>query len=130
VIGLLDTSVLVAREAGRAIARDLLPDEAVISVVTFAELHAGVLAASNTASRAARLATLEAVAAIEQIPIDSDAAVAWAEMRARLAEAGRRVNVNDLWIAATAVAHGLTVYTQDEDFDLLPEYGGPTVVLV
>jgi predicted nucleic acid-binding protein len=40
-----------------------------------------------------------------------------------LAEAGRRVNVNDLWIAATAVANGLPVVTRDDDFDPLADLG-------
>ena len=128
--GILDTSVFIATEADRAIEADVLPDEGVISVVTFAELQAGVLTARDAASRAARLVTIEALAAVEQLPIDMDAAAAWAEMRARLAESGRRANVNDMWIAATAVSNELPVYTQDEDFVLLRDYGGPEVILV
>ncbi|WP_367280063.1 PIN domain-containing protein [Nocardioides sp.] len=37
--------------------------------------------------------------------------------------AGRAVPANDLWIAATAVAHDLPVVTQDSDFDVLAELG-------
>jgi predicted nucleic acid-binding protein len=98
--------------------------------VTFAELQAGVLVARDTASRAARLKTVEALSTVEQLPIDLDVAAAWAEMRARLSESGRRINVNDLWIAATAVANRIPVYTQDDDFLVLADHGGPQVVLI
>lgn len=59
--GLLDTSVLIATEAGRLLDTNALPDEVFISVVTIAELQAGVLAAEDTATRARRLATLDSV---------------------------------------------------------------------
>lgn len=128
--GLLDTSVFIASESGRALDGDQLPAEASLSVVTLAELQAGVLAAADTASRALRLATLEAVADIEVHPIDVPVAAAWAQLRALLAEVGRRVNVNDLWIAATAVALRLPVVTQDADFDQLDGMAGLSVVRV
>jgi predicted nucleic acid-binding protein len=51
-------------------------------------------------------------------------------MRAYLAEARRRVNMNDLWIAATASAASLAVVTQDEDFDPLDGVAGLRVVRV
>jgi predicted nucleic acid-binding protein len=52
----------------------------------------------------------------------------WARMRALLAEAGRRVNANDLWIGATAAALGLPVITQDGDFQPLAGVAGLTVI--
>jgi predicted nucleic acid-binding protein len=57
-------------------------------------------------------------------------AAAWARLRVHLAEAGRRLNVNDLWIAATAVAHGLPVITQDDDFAPVEGAAGMVVVAV
>ena len=128
--GLLDTSVLVGRESGRALDDSLLPDEAFVSVVTLAELRAGVLAASDVDVRARRLATLEAVAALEPLPVDGAGAAAWAEMVVRLRDAGRRVRVNDVWIAAVAKANGMAVVTQDADFDALAELGLVDVVRV
>ncbi|MEP7036060.1 MAG: PIN domain-containing protein, partial [Actinomycetota bacterium] len=72
--GLLDTSVLIATETGRPVDSSVLPDEVFISVVTIAELQAGVLAATDTATRARRLATLDSVAGLEALPIDVAAA--------------------------------------------------------
>ena len=128
--GLLDTSVLIATEAGRLLDTDALPDELFISVVTVAELQAGVLAASDTATRARRLATLDSVAGLEALPIDVVAAGHWATLRVRLAEEGRRINVNDLWIAAVAAANDLPIVTQDSDYDALAAIGGPQVIRV
>ena len=128
--GLLDTSVLIATETGRPLDTNALPDEVFISVVTIAELQAGVLAAADTATRARRLATLDSVAGLEALPIDIIAARHWATLRVRLAEQGRRINVNDLWIAAVAAANDLPVVTQDSDYDPLESVGGPQVIRI
>jgi predicted nucleic acid-binding protein len=122
--GLLDTSVFIARETGRPLDDSLLPEESAISAVTVAELQAGVLAASNIDVRARRLATLEALSDVEVLVVDERVAGSWALLRVHLAESGRRLNVNDLWIAATAIAHRIPVVTQDEDFDPVEGVGG------
>jgi predicted nucleic acid-binding protein len=74
------------------------------------------------------MTTLDALADIQLIPVD-DAGVTWARMRVHLAETGRRVGVNDLWIAAAA-AHSLPVITQDNDFDFLEGVAGLVIVRV
>jgi predicted nucleic acid-binding protein len=128
--GVLDTSVFIASESGRALDEAQLPEEAAISVITLAELHVGVLAARDTDTRSRRLATLNAVADIEVLPVDEAVALQWARLRVQLAEAGRRVNVNDLWIAATAVSRDLPVVTQDADYEPLQALGEVTVLRV
>ncbi|WP_194928761.1 PIN domain-containing protein [Pseudactinotalea sp. HY158] len=128
--GLLDTSVLIAHESGRRLEASSLPEEGYVSVITLAELEAGVLAAGDQTIRSRRLATLTRVSALVALPIDAAAAAHWARMRVRLAESGRRVNVNDLWIAAVARANGLAVYTRDADYGPLAELGELRVVTV
>lgn len=128
--GLLDTSVFIATESGRALAEDRLPDEVATSVVTLAELHTGVLAAADSETRAQRMATVEALADIKIFPVDDEAARLWARMRIHLAETGRRVRINDLWIAAVAVSRGLPVVTQDDDFEPLEGVAGLAVIKV
>ena len=128
--GLLDTSVFIASETGRQVDEASLPDEAAISAITVAELHVGVLAASDVDIRARRLATLEAVADIETLPVDNAVAATWALLRIHLAESQRRLSVNDLWIAATAVTHDLPVITQDDDFEPIEGVSGLEVVRV
>jgi predicted nucleic acid-binding protein len=99
-------------------------------VITRAELQAGILAARDAATRSRRLATLDAIGILELLPVDAAAASHWATLRVQLAEHGRRSNVNDLWIASVALANGLPVVTQDDDFDVLAEVGALEVVRV
>ena len=107
-----------------------MPAQTAVSVVTLAELHVGVLAASDTATRARRLATLDAVSAVEALPVTAEAARHRATLRTRLAEEGRKAKINDLWIAAVAMANGMDVVSQDDDFDAIEIVGGPTVIRV
>lgn len=127
---LLDTSVLIANESGRPLDVASLPEQTAVSVITVGELHAGVLAAADTATRARRLSTLDAISAVEALPVTAEAARRWAEFRVRLADQGRRAKINDLWIAAVAKANGMDVVTQDDDFDVIEGAGGPSVIRV
>jgi predicted nucleic acid-binding protein len=128
--GLLDTTIFIARESGRFVEENLLPDEAATTVITLAELQAGVLAAADLDTRARRLATLESVADMYTFSVDEAATRIWAQMRVHLAETGRRVRVNDLWIAAVAAANGLPVVTQDDDFEPVRGIAGLAVIKV
>jgi predicted nucleic acid-binding protein len=128
--GLLDTSIFVAREVKRPLDEELLPEELAVSPVTVAELRVGVLATTDLDIRARRLATLESLADIEVLVIDEAVAASWALLRVHLATAERRLNVNDLWIAATALAHGIPVVSQDEDFGPVEGVAGLEVVRV
>ncbi len=116
---LADTSLFIGQEQERKLAGEV-PGELVISVVTVAELRLGVLMASTLEARARRLDTLRLVESLEPLPIDDAVASAWARMVAKLRAAGRKAPLNDSWIAATAIAHGVPVVTQDADYDGLP----------
>jgi predicted nucleic acid-binding protein len=113
---ILDTSIFVAIEQSRPLARSL-PEQVGVSVVTLAELELGVLMAKDTESRAMRLATLTRVR--EQtsgLPADDRVASAYARLAASELHAGRKPRVHDTWIAATALTLGAEVWTQDKDF--------------
>jgi predicted nucleic acid-binding protein len=126
--GLLDTSVFIARESGRPLDLTAVPDRAGVSVITMAELRLGVLQAPDDETRSRRLSTLAAAQRLEPLPITEAVAAAWALLRRRLRHAGLRMEVNDSWIAATAMAHGMAVVTQDHEFpDGVP---GLTVIRV
>ena len=90
----------------------------------------GVLAAIDTATRVRRLATLDAVSAVEALPVTAEAARHWATLRIRLAEEGRRARINDLRIAAVATANSMDLVSQDNDFDAIETVGGRTVIRV
>ena len=119
--GLADTSLFVARESGRLLQTDLLPDELAVSAITIGELRAGVLAATDTVSRDLRLSTLTAALALNPIPVDETVASAWARLRMNLRDNKLKMPVNGSWIAATAIKLGIPVVTQDDDFPPLDE---------
>lgn len=129
-LGLLDTSVLIAAEKGRSLRAEALPESGAISIVTVAELRAGVLSAPDIESRDRRLSTLERISRAAILPVDHGVARVWAGMRAYLAASGKNVSVNDLWIAATAAASEMPVVTQDRDFYALSGVNGLTVIEV
>jgi predicted nucleic acid-binding protein len=118
--GIADTSLFIAHERGRPLRVEALPDRLAVSVITIGELRAGVLAAPDVATRDRRLTTLAAALALDPIPIDEAVAVAWARLRVELRDRGLRMPVNDSWIAATAIALGVAVVTQDDDYVDLP----------
>ncbi|GAB3126720.1 type II toxin-antitoxin system VapC family toxin [Glaciibacter psychrotolerans] len=128
--GLLDTSVFIALEQGRTLDIARLPDEQFVSAITHGELYAGVHAAQSLHTRSVRLFTIESLVNLQTLPADTAAAAHWGRLRQAVSEAGRRVNVNDLWIAAIALAHSLPVVTQDSGFEMLTDLGGPAVIRV
>lgn len=87
-----------------------------MSIITIAELRAGVLAASDVDVRIQRLNTLTAALQLDPIPIDDSVAERWAALRIMLRDRSMRMPVNDSWIAATAMSQRIPVVTQDDDF--------------
>jgi predicted nucleic acid-binding protein len=118
-VGLADTSLFIATEADRPLV-GAPPERIMVSIVTIAELRVGVLAALDLAVRSRRLATLQQAQSLSPLMIDDDVASEWAELRVRLRDAGKSMPVNDSWIAATAMAAGVPVVTQDADYDGVP----------
>jgi len=114
--GLLDTSVVVS--LGGMTDASGLPSRCFVSAITLAELSVGPLVARNDADRIARQSVLQQVEAdFDPIPFDASAARAFGRVAAQLRASGRKSSARayDALIAATAVAHGLPVYTRNPD---------------
>jgi tRNA(fMet)-specific endonuclease VapC len=120
---LIDTDLLVDLERGSGGDVDQLIGEQprAISVITVSELLHGVHRATG-ARRAQRSAFVEhLLAGIQAIPITDPIARAHAGIWAQLAERGDVVGSHDLWIAASALAHGFAVATRNVgDFQHVP----------
>jgi predicted nucleic acid-binding protein len=127
-VGLLDTSVFIAREVGRPLGE--LPDRVTVSVVTIGELELGVLNATDVESRARRADTLMLARRVDPVPISEPVMGAWARlvMDCRRAGVHRTVKLTDTLIAATAVDLGLPVVTQDDDYDQMARAHPPLQV--
>ena len=115
--GLLDTSVFIATESGRELGA--LPREGAVSVVTIGELELGVLAAGDEGVRARRAQTLALARTADPIPVTEATMSHFARLVHDCRSAGMKPSVLDAVIAATALQHGLPVFTQDADFDLI-----------
>jgi predicted nucleic acid-binding protein len=109
--GLIDTSVVIDLE--RIEAADL-PLEIAVSAVTMAELAAGPHATRDPDERARRQDRLQRAEA----PLDAAVARAYGRIYAVVAAGGRKARGRravDLFIAATALAAGLPLYTRNPD---------------
>jgi predicted nucleic acid-binding protein len=128
--GLLDTSVFIASETGRALGE--LPVHVAVSVVTIGELQLGVIAAQGPDARARRADTLALARAADPIPISEAVMVTWARLVSDCRQAGihRTVKLTDALIAATAIEHGLPVVTQDADYSQIAQAHPPLQVIV
>ena len=114
--GLIDTSVVIGLEL---IEPADLPVELAVSAVTMAELAAGPHATADPAERARRQDRLQrAEATFEPLPVDGAVARAYGRVYAAVGAAGRKARGRravDLFIAATAVAANLPLYTRNPD---------------
>jgi tRNA(fMet)-specific endonuclease VapC len=114
---LLDTNICIYIRQRRpeAVFRrfgKLRPGEAALSVVTYGELFYG---AAKSAQRIAALERLrELVHMLPALPLPENAGEAYGAIRADLESKGKMIGNNDLWIAAHALAAGLTLVTNNE----------------
>lgn len=114
--GLIDTSVVIDLESIEPVD---LPAEIAVSAITMAELAAGPHATTDPAERARRQDRLQrAEATFEPLPVDTTVARAYGRVYAAVGATGRKARGRravDLFIAATAVAAGLPLYTRNPD---------------
>jgi predicted nucleic acid-binding protein len=118
--GMLDTNIMILR---RWIDPGQLPDEMAISAITLAELSAGPNEVRRNgeqdmydehAERARRLEILQrAESEFDPIPFGAEAARIFGRVTAAVITTGRKPprRVADLFIAATAIAEGLPLFT-------------------
>lgn len=113
---LLDTNAAIALIAKDAILRAKFshPDDTYISVVSLGELYFG-------AEKSARVErNREQVNLIaSKMPVlwcDIETAQFYGKIRQQLRLKGRPIPANDIWIAALAIQHNLTLLTRDAHF--------------
>ncbi|MFC6011506.1 type II toxin-antitoxin system VapC family toxin [Nocardia lasii] len=117
---LADTSIFIGLEASRFEPRQFDGFSWGVSAITLGELRLGVLQSTDPEVSARRLSTYQLAQRFQPLEVDEAVSEAWALLVSRLRQAGRKVPINDSWIAATALAHGIPVVTQDSDYDAMP----------
>jgi tRNA(fMet)-specific endonuclease VapC len=114
---LLDANIVIyiRQERPEAVLRRfarLRPGEAAISVIAYGELMYGAMKSSQRESALKRLGELSN--ALPALPLPEKAGETYGAIRAELESKGEMIGNNDLWIAAHALAAGLTLVTNNE----------------
>ena len=124
---LLDTNIVsyFLRGASPALNQRILesaPEDLAISIISAGELHYGLrkLAPSRRSARLRQqLDALLVAVAVHALP--ADAALHYGKIRAKLDTSGTPIGGNDLWIAAHALADGLTLVSNNtREFERVP----------
>jgi tRNA(fMet)-specific endonuclease VapC len=100
---------------------DTIPGDAVaMSVITQGELMAGLVRKPLATQLNARFAILSAT--VPAVDLPAAAAAHYAAIRAHLEQKGAMIGSNDLWIAAHALAAGMTLVTNNvREFKRVPK---------
>lgn len=123
---LIDTSVLVASERGKISLTTLLAtrreEDCFISAITASELLHGVHRSPDMAVRTRRSVLVDLVLdSLPILPVDLSIARVHAQLWAELAQRGTPIGTHDLWLAASAVTHGLPIATLNvREFERVP----------
>lgn len=115
---LLDTNLYVAFKRGDDDAVELLrlADEVHLSTVVLGELLAGFAAGSREKRNREELTAFLESPRVRIDAVDEGTADFYGRIFALLRRKGRPIPTNDLWIAATALQHGLVLATRDDHF--------------
>ncbi len=123
---LIDSTVLINLERRRQVLADFAQgredEEMFISVISASELLHGVHRAETPHIRAKRLAFVEAVLnSFPLLEIDLATARLHAELWSELGRRGRMIGIHDSWLAATCLAYGLDLVTDNRrEFERVP----------
>ena len=122
---LLDTNICIyiAKQRPPSVAKRfarLAVGEVGMSVITYGELRFG---AGKSTLREQALETISSlVALIPVVALDERVGETYGVLRARLESAGKPIGNNDLWIAAHALALGVTLVSNNtREFERVPK---------
>jgi tRNA(fMet)-specific endonuclease VapC len=120
---LLDTSAYAAFFRDHAGVKTEVREasELLLSPIVLGELRSGFLKGARRDVNERELQEFLASPRCSVPVIDEETAHRYAAIHDYLRRKGTPVSPNDLWIAASAAQHGLTVVTLNGDFDLIPQ---------
>ena len=115
---LLDTSAYSAFRNGDAPAVEVVrvADRVCFTPVVLGELRAGFASGTRRAQNEQALNAFLMGNRIDILTIDAETSAFYAAISLSLRSSGTPIPTNDMWIAATAMQHGLELVTFDRDF--------------
>ena len=119
----LDTSAYSGAFRGVAAVQSALQaaEEVRIPAVVIGELRAGFAAGQHRRRNETLLSSFLARPSVSIVPIDAETADCYATIFSSLRSAGTPIGTNDIWVAASAMQHGLRLLTADRDFLRVPQ---------
>ena len=113
---LLDTNIVIAifAEESAVLERAAAADEVSVPAVALGELYYGARKSAQSATNIARIDEFAAAATV--LGCDAVTAQQYGKIKNDLRAKGRPIPENDIWIAAVAAQHGLTVVSRDDHF--------------
>jgi tRNA(fMet)-specific endonuclease VapC len=119
---LLDTSGYSAFKRGHSDVVELLRMATLITfnAIVLGELLSGFAAGSREERNRRELRELLSSDRVQVVPMGPETAERFATIHRLLRQAGTPIPTHDLWIAASAMEHGLRVATTDGHFRLVP----------
>ena len=120
---LLDTSAYSAFMRGHEGVLDLVQRAERISVspIVLGELLAGFRLGKRTRKNHDLLERFLDSPRVDSLPVDDGTARRYSDIVEHLRRAGTPIPTNDLWIAASAMQHGLILVTTDTHFEKVPQ---------
>jgi tRNA(fMet)-specific endonuclease VapC len=118
---LLDTNIVIAIFNGDTLLQRRVANapEAFLSIVTLGELFYGAYHSQRVDSNVARIEQFET--GITVLDCDSETSRHYGMVKAELRKSGKPIPENDIWIAALASQHGLTLVSRDPHFSAVPD---------
>lgn len=118
---IIDTNFYVAFKKGDDLTVLILQkaDYIAVNAVVLGELLAGFRCGTNETRNRKELENFLDSPRVDFLPVDDETTEFYAQVFAELKQHGRPIPTNDLWLAATAMQHGLALATYDKHFSYI-----------
>jgi len=119
---LLDTSAYsaLARESKEILEMLSRANEVFLSAISVGELLSGFEGGTRRAQNMAELESFLAKPRVKVLDVTANTALVYAQVDQFLRKKGKPIPRNDVWIAATALEHGLQLAAIDKHFHEIP----------
>ena len=120
---LLDTNAYAEFKRGVPEAVEIIRHVPLVGInsIVLGELLAGFVSGRREAANRRELERFLASDRVKLYPVDRITAGYYATVYQKLRRKGRPIPTNDRWIAATALEHGLTIFSYDAHFELVDD---------